>query len=76
MWGRTAPDRGGFPTATNIQECQFITTKHPIQWQLDCNKRYNKIVHVDGSENYSDYMVISWQELSRAEYEKYKGEIG
>ena len=57
--------------------CQAITKIHPIQWQIDVNDKYER-THDDGHGGTKSeaYRVISWQELSKEEYNQFEGRVG
>lgn len=76
-YGWLPKELGGASTGSYVVECQAITDIHPIQWQIDCNEEYDKErVRSDGHVVREEYMVVSWQELTKLEYEKYNGNIG
>ena len=46
--------------------CQGMTQKHPIQWQIETNEKYD-----DGN-----YLIVFWSEISKEIYEIYNEQIG
>ena len=57
--------------------CQDVTNIHPLQWQLDCNEKYAPIIETSKNNKHSeDYKIMSWNELTEEEYNKFEGHIG
>lgn len=56
---------------------QYITDKHPIEWQLECNEKYSIVSKNEGQYTSSEeYTVVSWQVLTLDEYKRFKGKVG
>jgi hypothetical protein len=74
----------GYTMGSYIVKEQNIIDKHPIQFQLDCNEKYGFIQDHEGNipidnKGYShreDYKVINWVELTKEEYDEFKGKVG
>ena len=66
---------GGF-AGSEVIECQTVTDKHPLQFQIDCNEKYHKNESPGGYTTKEEYTVVNWKEITKDEYEKYKGWIG
>jgi len=68
---------GHRPSNNYTLKCQYITDKHPIQWQHDCNEEYDKWRDdgVGGKER-EEYRVISWEKLTLEEYKEFKDTVG
>lgn len=68
---------GHGPTSSVNMQCQAIIDKHPLQFQIDCNKKYSEF-HDDnhGGRTKEHYFVISWQQLTLEEYKEFEGKIG
>lgn len=71
----------GFPdwvsTGMVEQFAQEVTNVHPLQWQIDLNKKYNKeTVTTFGTMKKSCYTVISWQNLTQEEFNNFNFCIG
>lgn len=76
-WNWRPKDMGGTSTGSHVMECQDIIDIHPIEFQLDCNKKYNKEYETTGGyTTREEYMVIHWIKLTKAEYDKYVGHVG
>ena len=76
-YGWKPKDMGGTSTGCNIQHCQTMTDIHPLQFQLDCNKKYGSEHETSGGHtSREEYMVLNWIEVSKEEYKKFKGYIG
>jgi len=57
-------------------ECQTITNKHPLQFQIDCNNKYGKEHPTSGGYTArEEYTVVHWIELTKEEYDEYHGQI-
>jgi len=63
-------------------KCQIIIDKHPLQFQIDCNKergdwsmRQRDDV-MSGVMKRENYTIISWQPLTLEEYKQFDGHIG
>jgi hypothetical protein len=77
QYGWKPKDMGGQSTGCNLHECQGVIDVHPIEFQLDCNKKYGDIHETHaGYTGREEYKVISWNKLTKAEYNKYKGHVG
>lgn len=48
---------------------KIIEGQHPLAWQLEWNKRFQ-------TQLGEECTVLSWQEISREEYESFRNEIG
>lgn len=57
---------------------QDIIDIHPLQWQLDCNEKYEPIQDSGGSgyTKSESYTVVTWNELTKTEYDLYKYTVG
>lgn len=67
----------GISTGMIETECQDIINKHPIQFQLDSNEKYGKEHETGGGhKGREEYLVTNWIEISKEEYNKYKGRVG
>jgi hypothetical protein len=76
-WKHQGGVTGGWvSTGCSDSNNQDITDKHPLQWQIDCNKEYDKEIEEHGYKKREYYEVISWQRLTLEEYKKFKGKIG
>jgi len=62
----------------NITEmmCQGVIKKHPLQFQIDCNKKYGREREENGYGVKEECKIISWNELTEGEYKKFKDHIG
>lgn len=68
---------GGTSTGMNLMKCQGVINIHPLQFQLECNEKYNKERPDNGGYiTKEEYTVLSWQSLTKAEYLKFKDHIG
>ena len=67
----------GVSTGSHTQLAQDIVDIHPLQWQIDCNKKYGKQhpTHGDHTKR-EEYLVMNWKELTEEEYNKFSGWIG
>ena len=64
------------PANSNTTFNQALTVEHPISWQIGSNELYDKRMSLGSGEYSEHYQVISWQELTEAEYIKFNGLIG
>ncbi len=77
IYGWKPIDMGGASTGSHTLTTQAIIDIHPIQFQLDCNEKHGKINEThSGYRGKEEYKVVSWNELSKEEYEKYKDQVG
>lgn len=76
QYGWKPKEMGGTSTGCIESECQIITDKHPIQFQLDCNEKYGKEHETRGYTSREEYKVVSWIKISKTEYDKYNGWVG
>jgi len=68
---------GHGPSAMHTSKVQAITDKHPIQWQLDTNEKYDKWSDDGhGGKCREDYRVMNWQNLTVEEYKEYRYKVG
>lgn len=64
----------GVSTKSYNQKCQRIINEHPLRWQIEVNKKYNKFREVEGNGiKKKEYIVINWKELTIDEYLEFKG---
>jgi hypothetical protein len=77
QYGWKSKEMGGISIGCIESECQIITDKHPIQFQLDCNEKYGKEHETSGGyKAREEYKVVSWIKISKTEYDKYNGWVG
>lgn len=65
-----------FAVNSNTTFHQALSVEHPILWQIGTNELYNKRMPLGNGEYSEKYTVISWQELTESEYNKFNGLIG
>jgi hypothetical protein len=65
-----------FPVNSNPTYNQGIIDIHPIKWQLETNKEYDKEMPLGDGKYSENYKIISWQELSKKEYDEFEGWVG
>jgi hypothetical protein len=76
-WRKCGKDSNWISTGSHVTENQSLSDVHPLQFQLDCNEKYNKeIQDNDCYKHREEYTVVSWQELTKEEYEQFDGYIG
>ena len=78
IFGKTERDthRADGSSTRTVQEFQDIIDVHPIQYQIDCNKRWGHFIEQAGGYKVREcYTIMSWQKLTKAEYDKFNGEI-
>jgi len=46
----------------------ILIDRHPLRWQIESIKNYNK-QHI--GEGYAEITIISWQKLTKKEYEEF-----
>ena len=76
--------RDGYTMGSHTIKEQIIIDIHPIQFQLDCNKKYgfqqdrNGEIPLDyiGITHKEDYKITNWVELTKEEYDEFKGKVG
>jgi hypothetical protein len=59
---------------SKTENMQIVTDKHPLQYQIDYNKKAkeNEISPSGDWKYIKEMKVISWQELTKEEFKKYK----
>lgn len=73
-WG-WSPD--GTSTGSDTQKAQTLIDTHPLQWQLEVNKKYDKEREVAGGyKRRENYTVINWKEITLEEYKEFESKIG
>jgi hypothetical protein len=67
-----------FGSAYNITEntYQGVIKKHPLQFQIDSNKKYGCEREENGYGVKEEYKIISWNTLTEREYKKFNRHIG
>jgi len=68
---------GNNSNGSHTTTCQDCIDIHPIQFQLDCNEKYEP-EHQESSGYIKSecYKVLNWNELTKAEYKRFKGYVG
>lgn len=64
-----------FPVNSQTTFHQATTDIHPLSWQIDCNEKYDKEQPLGNGTYSENYKVISWETLTKAEFELYVGII-
>lgn len=74
--GRQEASTNWVSTGKVEQFAQDVIDIHPLQWQIDTNKEFDKETPTTfGGLERSHYTVISWQELSKDDFEEFEGQF-
>lgn len=67
----------GISTGRTIIKSQDVIDIHPLDFQIECNKKYGNEHKTSGGHTIrEEYFVLTWNELTVDEYIKYKDQVG
>lgn len=64
------------PINDNTTFNQDIINIHPLQWQIEANRKYDKQMPLGNGFYSENYKIVNWQELTIQEYKQFNRFIG